>query len=103
MVNLKVFAIVILLLGLYTLVANAIPQVQSEVPQELSFEGTVTPEQLVSAGEQLFQGRAAARRVMGWARAHPTCSRMRRARAPLASLRQACGGRWTARRTCTIR
>ena len=54
--NLKVFALVIVLIGFYTLIANMIPQVQSEVPEELSFEGGVTPEQLVTAGEQLFQG-----------------------------------------------
>jgi mono/diheme cytochrome c family protein len=54
--NLKVFALVIVLLGTYTLVANIIPQVQSEVPEELSFEGGATPEQLMAAGEQLFNG-----------------------------------------------
>jgi mono/diheme cytochrome c family protein len=54
--NLKVFALVIVLIGFYTLVANMIPQVQSEVPEELSFEGGVTPEQLVTAGQQLFEG-----------------------------------------------
>jgi mono/diheme cytochrome c family protein len=55
-VNLKIGLLVVVTLGVYTLVANMIPQVQSEVPQELSFEGNVTPEQLVAAGEQLFQG-----------------------------------------------
>jgi len=55
-VNLRIGLLVLATLGLYTLVANMIPQVQSEVPQELSFEGNVTPEQLVTAGEQLFQG-----------------------------------------------
>jgi mono/diheme cytochrome c family protein len=54
--NLKVFALVIVLIGFYTLVANVIPQVQSEVPEELSFEGGVTPEQLTAAGQQLFEG-----------------------------------------------
>ena len=54
--NLKIILIVIGTLGLYTLVANSIPQVASEVPQELSLSGNVTPEQLVSAGEQLFNG-----------------------------------------------
>jgi mono/diheme cytochrome c family protein len=55
-VNLKIGLVVLVTLGVYTLVANMIPQVQSEVPQELSFEGNVTPEQLVTAGEQLYQG-----------------------------------------------
>lgn len=54
--NLKIFLIVLATLGLYTLVANSIPQVASEVPEELSFTGDVTPEQLVAAGEQLFNG-----------------------------------------------
>src|SRR6185503_12016282 len=54
--NLKIILIVIGTLGLYTVVANSIPQVASEVPEELSFTDNVTPEQLVSAGEQLFNG-----------------------------------------------
>lgn len=54
--NLKVGAVVLVTVGVYTLVANMIPQVQSEVPQELSFAGDVTPEQLVTAGDQLFNG-----------------------------------------------
>ena len=54
--NLKIFAIVLATLGLYTVVASSIPQVASEVPEELSFSGDVTPEQLVAAGEELFNG-----------------------------------------------
>ncbi|MGQ0815945.1 MAG: c-type cytochrome [Gemmatimonadota bacterium] len=54
--NLKVGAVVLLTIGTYTLLANMIPQVQSEVPQELSFASDATPEQLVAAGEQLFSG-----------------------------------------------
>jgi mono/diheme cytochrome c family protein len=54
--NLKILLIVLGTLGLYTLVASSIPQVASEVPEELTFTGDVTPEQLVSAGEQLFNG-----------------------------------------------
>ena len=56
MTNLKVVALVIGLLAFYTLLANAIPQVQSEVPQELSFTGSVSAEELVAAGDQLYQG-----------------------------------------------
>jgi len=56
MTNLKVVALVIGLLAFYTLIANAIPQVQSEVPQELSFTGSVSAEELVAAGDQLYQG-----------------------------------------------
>jgi mono/diheme cytochrome c family protein len=54
--NLKVFAIVIVTLLVYTGLANTIPQVQSEVPQELTFGSDVTTEQLVAAGDQLFHG-----------------------------------------------
>lgn len=55
-VNLKVGAVVLGTVGFYTLVANTIPQVESEVPTELSFSGTVTPEQLVQAGDELYHG-----------------------------------------------
>jgi mono/diheme cytochrome c family protein len=54
--NLKVLLVVLGTVGAYTAVANWIPQIQSEVPEELSFSGEVTSEDLVSAGEQLFQG-----------------------------------------------
>jgi len=54
--NLKIGFVVIVTLGLYTAVANMIPQVQSEVPQELDLGAEVTSEQLVAAGEQVFQG-----------------------------------------------
>ncbi len=54
--NLKVIAVVLGTLGLYTLIANKIPQIQSEVPQSLSFGANVTTEQLVAAGDKLFNG-----------------------------------------------
>lgn len=54
--NLKVGAIVVGTLLFYTLVANMIPQLESDVPEELEFSGAVTPEELVAAGEQLFNG-----------------------------------------------
>jgi mono/diheme cytochrome c family protein len=54
--NLKVIAVVLGTLGLYTLIANKIPQIQSEVPQSLSFGANVTSEQLVAAGDKLFNG-----------------------------------------------
>jgi len=54
--NLKVAGVVIGTLALYTLVANSIPQVQSEVPKELKMGSDVTPEQLVAAGQDLFNG-----------------------------------------------
>jgi len=54
--NLKVVGVVLGTLALYTLIANKIPQVQSEVPQTLTLGADVTPEQLVAAGEKLFNG-----------------------------------------------
>ena len=54
--NLKVVGVVLGTLALYTLIANKIPQVQSEVPQALTLGANVTPEQLVSAGEKVFNG-----------------------------------------------
>lgn len=54
--NLRIFGVVLGTLALYTLIANKIPQVQSEVPQALRLGANVTPEQLVSAGDQLYQG-----------------------------------------------
>ena len=54
--NLRVLAVVLGTLGLYTLIANKIPQVQSEVPQAMELGANVTPEQLVAAGERVFTG-----------------------------------------------
>jgi mono/diheme cytochrome c family protein len=54
--NLKVVAVVVTTLGIYTLVANSIPQIQSEVPQTVELGADVTPEQLVAAGERIYNG-----------------------------------------------
>jgi mono/diheme cytochrome c family protein len=54
--NLRIFGVVLGTLALYTLIANKIPQVQSEVPRALSLGANVTPEQLVTAGDQLYHG-----------------------------------------------
>lgn len=53
---LKVGAVVLGTVSFYTLLANSIPQVESDVPKELTFTGEVTPEQLVEAGTELYQG-----------------------------------------------
>lgn len=55
-INLRIGAVVLGTIGLYTLIANAIPQIESEVPEELSFTGEVTPEQLIEAGQELYEG-----------------------------------------------
>ncbi len=54
--NVSVLAVVIGCLGVFTWVANAIPQIQSDVPEELAFTGDVAPEELVAAGEGLYAG-----------------------------------------------
>src|SRR3989454_5358463 len=54
--NLRIIGIVLGTLALYTLIANKIPQVQSEVPHALTLGANVTPEQLVAAGDQLNHG-----------------------------------------------
>jgi len=54
--NLRILGVVLGTLALYTLIANKIPQVQSEVPQALTLGANVTPEKLVSAGDQLYHG-----------------------------------------------
>jgi mono/diheme cytochrome c family protein len=54
--NLKVVLVVLLTVGAYTGVASWIPQIESEVPEELTFSGEVTTDQLVAAGEELYQG-----------------------------------------------
>ena len=54
--NLRILAVVLGTLAVFTLVANSIPQVQSEVPQELSFGANVTAAELVSSGETLYNG-----------------------------------------------
>jgi len=54
--NLKIVVVVVLTLGAYTLLANMIPQIESEVPEQLDLSGAVTPQQLVAAGERLYNG-----------------------------------------------
>src|SRR4051812_1567146 len=55
-INLRIFGVVLGTLALYTLIANKIPQMQSEVPRALSLGANVTPEQLTTAGDQLYHG-----------------------------------------------
>lgn len=54
--NLKILGVVLGTIAVYTLLANAIPQVESEVPEELSFTGEVSAEELIDAGEELYAG-----------------------------------------------
>jgi len=54
--NLKIVGVVLGTLFVYTLICNKIPQLQSDVPQKLALGPNTTPEQLVAAGEKLYNG-----------------------------------------------
>lgn len=54
--NLTIILLVLGTLAAYTLVANSIPQMQSQVPQTLDLTGDLTPQQLVAAGEGVYNG-----------------------------------------------
>ena len=52
--NLKIIGVVVGTIGVFTLLANSIPQVQSEVPQDLSFGADVSAAELTASGELLY-------------------------------------------------
>ena len=55
-ITLKVGVFSLAVMGAYAGFANWIPQIESKPPQELSLEGgSVTPAQLVKAGEEIFK------------------------------------------------
>lgn len=54
--NLSVALVVLGTLGFYTAIANMIPQLESDVPEELVLGANVSPEELVAAGEVLYTG-----------------------------------------------
>jgi mono/diheme cytochrome c family protein len=54
--NLKVLVVAVAVIGFYTLIAHAIPQLESEVPESLDLGANVTPEALVAAGERVYHG-----------------------------------------------
>jgi len=54
--NLAVALTVLGTLAVYTAVANMIPQVQSDVPVELTLSADVSAEELVAAGELVYNG-----------------------------------------------
>ena len=55
-VGAKVGVFALAIMGGYSYFANSIPQIESKPPQELSLEGgSVTPAQLVKAGEEIFK------------------------------------------------
>ncbi|HEY5644576.1 MAG TPA: c-type cytochrome [Pseudomonadales bacterium] len=88
--NLKIVVVVVLTLAAYALVANMIPQIQSEVPEELVLSGEVTAEQLVSAGESLYNGAAGCTACHGLGTRAPNLVRSEGSLGPIGSR---CGGR----------
>lgn len=57
--NLKIVFVIVATLGMFTLVANSIPQLESEVPEILTFSDDVSAEELVAAGGDLYAGAGA--------------------------------------------
>jgi len=74
--NAKILGIVLGTLALYTLIANKIPQVQSEVPHALTLGANVTPEQLVAAGEKVYTGIGGCTTCHGLGERAPTTFRL---------------------------
>ena len=57
-VGLKAAVVGLLVMGAYAAFSNSIPQIESRPPQELKLEGgTVTPAQLVKAGQEIFKAK----------------------------------------------
>ena len=56
MANLKIFIVVVVTIVFYTMLANAIPQVQSQVPEDIAFGASVTADELIAAGQQIYEG-----------------------------------------------
>src|SRR5215218_10102659 len=54
--NLRILFIALGTVLFYTVVAHAIPQLQSEVPESLTLGSDATPEALVAAGERVYNG-----------------------------------------------
>lgn len=54
--NLRVLTVGVIVLGFYTGIAQIIPQLESEVPATIDLSAGVTPDVLVAAGGDLFNG-----------------------------------------------
>jgi mono/diheme cytochrome c family protein len=63
--NLKVMALGLGVIAFYTVIAQIIPQLESEVPEALDLSGEVTPEVLVAAGDGLYNGAGGCRACHG--------------------------------------
>jgi mono/diheme cytochrome c family protein len=53
-INLSILAVTVSVIGFYTAVAHVIPQLQSEAPAAVSLGAGASAEELVAAGEQLY-------------------------------------------------
>lgn len=54
--NLKILALTLGVIAFYTMIANVIPQLQSEVPETLDLASDASPEALVAAGDRIYNG-----------------------------------------------
>lgn len=88
--NLKIVIVVVLTLAAYSLVANMIPQIESEVPEELDLSGRITPERLVAAGERIFTGAGGCTACHGLGTRAPN---LRRSEGDLGPIGARCDGR----------
>ena len=52
--NVKIVGIAVGVIGFYTMIAHLIPQLQSEVPAAVSLGANASPEELVAAGDQIY-------------------------------------------------
>lgn len=55
-VDLKIVLVTAVTIGAYLVVANIIPQLESDLPPEVAIGEDVTPEELVDLGRQLYEG-----------------------------------------------
>lgn len=88
--NLKILVVVVLTLAAYTLVANMIPQIESEVPEALELSGEVTAAELMAAGERLFNGAGGCTACHGLGTRAPNLQRSEGSLGPIGSR---CAGR----------
>ena len=58
MTTIRILGVMIGTIAIYTWIANAIPQIESAVPEELSFSSDVSEAELVAAGAELYSGGA---------------------------------------------
>ena len=101
--NLKILAVTLGVLAFYTMIANVIPQLQSEVPEALDLTGNASPEALVAAGEKIYNGAGGCTACHGLGTRAPNLLTDHAGQGPIGAR---CGTReraWTARRICTSR